>query len=261
MAATKSALAIAQTVSAAAGFDPPQSLTEEGVGRQMLALMNIGLGELAEMRGHWGQGWPELNRTHVFTADGREDGRYDLPEDFSDAIQGTFWDRNQNRAMHGPGDPYYWAYLYSGLAARPAYTPRWRLRFDVATQSVRLETTPAPPDGAEIAFDYVSRNWLRSGAVGSLEGGGTPPVDLFEIEVGTEHPVIPAHLCVMDLLWRYKQAKGKEYRLDLGEANREAKRQFIIAAGGPQVIDVGGGLDRVFGYPNFPRRIPYPPQG
>ena len=248
MAATKSAIAIAQTVADIAGYEAPSSLTSRGdqPGRRLLGLLNQSGRDLAAKRGQWGEGWPEQNRQHVIVADGSTDV-YDLPADFSDAIQGTFWDRTTYRPNRGPIDPYYWAYLESGLAAPPAESPRWRLRFDLGERRVRIQFQPLPNPGTRMAFDYVSNHWLRAGP--------NEPVDADEITLDSQHPIFPANVCEMDLLWRLLHFKGEEYRMALGLANREINRQFVLREG-PQVISMASDPPADFALTNYPRHAP-----
>ena len=104
--------------------------------------------------------WGELRREKAFTTDAatNPDGIYDLPADFEYMIDQTGWERKENVPLFGPLSPQGWAYLIGRDLVNYTIYASFRL-----TQGKLYLFPQPPPDGLEIAYEYVSNNWVRAG--------------------------------------------------------------------------------------------------
>lgn len=101
------------------------------------------------------ENWEGLVRTHEFTTENGDSGKYDLPDDFGYMINQTHWDRTNNVMVGGPLTAQEWTYLLGrDLVSQTIYAT-----FRERENQFWLFPQP-PPVGLEIAFEYVSRNWV-----------------------------------------------------------------------------------------------------
>lgn len=133
-----------------------------------------------------------------------------LPTDFGSLVEGTAWDATGKRPLIGPLTPQQQEALIVG-AAPYAGAPV----FYIVQQNLFI--LPAPSSMA-VEFQYVSTNWLESGA--------DDPADALQSGAGSEDvPVFDADLMVCALKLAYLRGKGLDSTAaaeDYKEALREA---------------------------------------
>jgi hypothetical protein len=86
----------------------------------------------------------------------RDNGEYNLPDDFDRMIDQTHWDRTNRVPVAGPLSPQQWQYLLGmQLANQTIYAT-----FRVMEGLFNLLPQP-PPIGLSIVYEYVSLNWIQ----------------------------------------------------------------------------------------------------
>ncbi len=104
--------------------------------------------------------WEVLRREHqIITAVPPDTGVYDLPTDFGYMIPQTGWERAENVPLGGPLSPQQWSYLIGrDLVSFTIYAS-----FRIMEDKFQIFPQP-PPNGLDIVFEYISRNWVEPGA-------------------------------------------------------------------------------------------------
>jgi len=103
--------------------------------------------------------WEVMLREHSFITSSADSGTYDLPDDFAYMINQTGWDRTNNVPLLGPLSSQEWQYLEGrDLVSHTIYASfrEHQGKFDIFPQP--------PPNGLNIHFEYMSRNWVQPGA-------------------------------------------------------------------------------------------------
>ena len=152
--------------------------------------------------------WQQLVREYVFTTDPMLDPQeYALPNDFAYMMDQTGWMRDQNVPLMGPLSAQDWQYLQGRDLASSTIYASFRLNAGV------LKLFPSTALGAaqEIAYEYVSKNWVRPATE-------TDP-DNFRAEVqdGADIVLFPTPLPMLYLKARFKAAKGYDTARDDAE--------------------------------------------
>ena len=157
---------------------------------QMTGLLNSAGQELCEL-----SDWPVLVQTYSITTAAGDTGEYDLPDDFNYMIDQTGWDRTNRVALGGPLSPQDWTYLKGrDLVSQTIYAS-----FRQMDGKLFLFPQP-PPEGLEISFEYVSRNWLQEA------NSTTPNRDI--IGDGSDTCLLPGLMTIKFLKSKFLQAKG-----------------------------------------------------
>lgn len=142
--------------------------------------------------------------------------------DYLRIITDTMWDRTSVQKITGPSSPTAWQTLIANHSAGPPYVFRIRNR--------RLYIGPtAITAGNTIAFEYYSSFWCES-----ILGAGRAAWSV-DSDVGR----IPENILELDLIWRWKQAKGLEYAEDLETAG-QAIDTYTGSVGGARLLILGG---------------------
>lgn len=103
--------------------------------------------------------WQILQQEYSFVTQAGDTGVYDLPDDFSHMVDQTGWDRTNNVALGGPLSGQDWAYLEGRDLVSQSIYASFKL------QNNKLELYPQPPpEGLEVSFEYMSRNWVSNNA-------------------------------------------------------------------------------------------------
>lgn len=145
-------------------------------GRELLALHN----------------WQRLTKEATFTT--TTAAEYDLPSDFGYMIDQSHWDRSNSLPLAGPLSAQDWQYLLgSDSAASSIY-----VSFRVAEGVLKILPDPAPA-GVDVAYEYVSRNWV-------VENNGTTFKDL--VENDSDVVLYESSVIVKFLKLRFLEAKG-----------------------------------------------------
>ncbi len=194
MARTSSANDIINRVAVEVGIattnDPVSSPDEAFV--QLTGLINAAGQELVELHP-----WQVLTRVFSLTTQSSDSGTYDLPEDFNSMIDQTGWDKTNRVAIGGPLSAQDWSYLDGRDLVSQSIYASFRLvdgKFDLYPQP--------PPDGLEIRFEYLSRNWVE-------ESGTQIRKDL--VTSGSDTVLLDPLLMIKFLKVKFLQAKGFDY--------------------------------------------------
>jgi hypothetical protein len=106
--------------------------------------------------------WEILRREEaIVTSVPPDTGVYDLPDDFGYMIPQTGWERAENVPLGGPLSPQQWSYLLGrDLVSFTIYAS-----FRIMENKFQIFPQP-PPDGLDIHYEYISRNWVQPAAGG-----------------------------------------------------------------------------------------------
>lgn len=112
----------------------------------------------------------------------------------------TMWNRDTRVQVLGPLFPDEWQFLKASNVTGPF--PEFRIQGD------SLYFIPAPVAGQTIGLEYVSKNWCES-------SGGTGQS---KWAADTDIGVLDEEMLTIDLIWRFKHAKGFDYSEDMRQA-------------------------------------------
>lgn len=172
--------------------------------------------------------WQAITKEKTFTATATEVQASVIPSDFDRFVDGTFWNRTENRLVLGPASAQEWQALKSD---------RIQAIHDIFRHRGNdLLLAPTPAVGASYAFEYVSLWW-----VATASDTGTPAREQFEQD--TDVPVIDSELVALGVVWRFLRAKG----LDYSEPFRSY--ELLLARkmgrdGGAQTLSMSGPSDK-----------------
>jgi len=147
-----------------------------------------------------------------------------LASDFGWFLNGTLGNRTDHRAPYGP------------LSARERQWQATTFTPSIAGSQFyirggNLYLSPAPAAGQTAAFEYVSNAWVLSGS------------DYYSsYQADTDTCLFDDHLMVLEILWRWRKAKGLQYDEEMAEAERE-RSKAVARDGGRRVLDLGGKPD------------------
>jgi hypothetical protein len=138
--------------------------------------------------------WEILRREHqILTVVPPDTGVFDLPTDFGYMIPQTGWERAENVPLGGPLSPQQWSYLEGrDLVSFTIYAS-----FRIMEDKFQIFPQP-PPDGLDINFEYISREWVAT--------GGTPTGDT--VTANDEVILFKPIMIVQYLRFKFLEAKG-----------------------------------------------------
>jgi len=194
------ALQIIQQAALELGLNKPNEVAAslENTGQQMLALLNAAGADLMFMHP-----WQEITAIHVFQTNAAQ-AAYAFPSDMNYIVDGTFWNRTNDEPLIGPVTSQEWAALTSGA---DSLTPHEVFRF--LGGSVLI--FPTPTAVLDIAFEYVSANWVESGLnIGTYKSTITADTDI---------PRLNSNLLIKALKVKMWNAKGLDTTALLAEFN------------------------------------------
>lgn len=172
--------------------------------------------------------WQALTQQHLFTTSGTEDQPDAVPDDWDRFLPDTFFNRTTIRQLQLI-TPQVWQAIQALPALGTPYI-MWRERDGV------FLTTPTPPVGQEIAYEYVSKNWALSPS--------SVPQSYFQADADTAY--LDDRLIRLGTIWRFKQTKGLDYGEDL--KTYEVERQKIQGKdGGAAALNIAGSLQFTLG--------------
>lgn len=170
--------------------------------------------------------WQRLTKEKTFTATATETQSGVLPADFDRLINGTFWNRSQDRQVAGPISPQRWQLLKSGLIVMP--WDSFRIR------GSDLLMSPVPVAGDDMAFEYITTYWAASAS-------DTAP-DQATWTADDDQSFLDDELQTLGVVWRFKKARGLEYAEEFQEYEMRFA-QLSGTDGGMATIDMGLGDD------------------
>lgn len=139
--------------------------------------------------------FPALRRTQSFNTSLASLQSSGKPSDFKRAVPDTFWNTTQNKKVYGPLSDEEWA-IANGAAVSSATWQNVMFRYD------GLHIFPVPTAAETVTFDYVINTPVQATGGGSYKTNFTADND--EYLLGDE-------LLTLAVVWRYLQAKGRDY--------------------------------------------------
>lgn len=176
--------------------------------------------------------WQTLVKQFQVTTSAADTGDYALPDDFSYMIQQTGWELSNTTPLGGPLSAQDWTYLLGRNLVSDTIYASFRLmdnKFSIFPQN-------PVPDGLDINFEYISRNWVT-------EAGSLNPSDY--VTDGADFINYEAILVQKFLRLKFLSAKG----FDTSGALIEFELMFNSRTGkdrGASILSAGGDLR---GYP------------
>ena len=183
--------------------------------QQLLALLNEEGEELSAR-----YPWNALNLEATFTTVATPADLVTVAAGFKYLVNETMWDRTDNRIIR-PINAQEWQQVSSNNIAGP-FT-----RFRIWQNAIYFY--PDLAAGHDIAFEYMSKNWVN------LDAGGTAAAFAADEDVST----LDEQLLTMGLLWRFKAAKGFAYDEDFSKYERRVV-DAMGRDGGKQILNAGG---------------------
>jgi hypothetical protein len=141
--------------------------------------------------------WRALRKEKTFTTVAAETQTdTPIPTDFAGFIDETCWNRSARRKLYGPIDPQDWQRYKAGntFPVTDGFTLRgtsWLMQ-------------PVPAAGQLIAYEYRSSLWCQS------SGGDAQDAWAADSDTG----LLSERLMRLGLIWRFKQARGREWQTD-----------------------------------------------
>jgi hypothetical protein len=168
---------------------------------QLLAIANREGRDLASRNR---SGWVQLIEEATFTTVAvQSQGPIEtLAPGYRWIINGTIWNRTQQRPVFGPDSPVEWQAKLSSQFAGP-YS-EYRLK------GKNLEFYPVPTAGENCAFEYVSKNFCES-------SGGTGQ-NAWQADDDT--PRLDSEMMTLGIIWRWKKSKDLNYAEDFNQYER-----------------------------------------
>lgn len=176
--------------------------------------------------------WEFLNKQYQFFTQAGDSGIYDLPDDFDYMINQTHWERSENVPLLGPLSPQDWTYLLGrDLVSQTIYAS-----FREVDNKLYLFPQP-PPEGLDINFEYMSRNWVFSSE--------TPGTELSKVAKPADIVKFDSTLAMFYLKLKYCQVKG----LDSTTAQTDFNARFVSITGQDTASDIINAARNYRGYP------------
>lgn len=142
--------------------------------------------------------------------------------DFGHIINGTMWNRTQNRIVRGPLTPAEWQQK-NAATAQVTIGNYFRIRGN------KLLFFSTPPAGDSIFFEYISNKWCQS----SLAVAQT------DWAADTDTALVDEEIIRLGIIWRYRKAKGFDYGEDFRTYEMALQDVFGPDAG-KSVVDMTG---------------------
>jgi hypothetical protein len=158
--------------------------------------------------------WQGLQKRFAFTTADTDSGSYALPDDYAYMIDQTGWDRSNRVAIGGPLSSQDWAYLEGrDLVSQSIYAS-----FRLDNNKLDLYPQP-PPNGLDISFEYMTRNWLAS--------ANNIDTRFDAVQTGSDLVLYEPILVIKFLKTKYLEAKG----LDSSSARLEFETMLNARTG------------------------------
>jgi hypothetical protein len=154
---------------------------------------------------------------------------YPEPTLFDRFINGTGWDRTNRWQLIGPDSPQMDEYHRSGIVTTG---PRRHFRQvgSLAAGNYRLWPPPGTTDTPfQIAWEYITLGWCTNLA-------GTPQTSLL---LDTDVPLLDSQAIIMDVKWRFLQAKGISTAASMQSETVDYIGQLIARDGGAPTLNAG----------------------
>lgn len=206
-------LTIVQAAAARVGIPVPSTVfasTDDQV-IQLRALLNQSGMEMSSAAD-----WVRLQTQHSFTTTATEVQADGLPDDFDHFMNNTMWDRTTDRPVYGPLNAVEWQREKAG----PTFTSVY---YAFRIRGTDFLLTPTPSAGDEIYYEYITTKWAETAA----------GVGITEFSTDTDVSRMPEELHTLDLIWRFKAAKGLDYNPEFLTFQRELDEHAGRSGGAP----------------------------
>jgi len=157
----KTVLQIGNAAASACGL--PQQTTLNGNTNQNAVRILQSVKDAAGRDVFRGQDWVSLQIEHTFATTGATS--YDeIPSDFDRLINGTLWDRTNERPLVGPVTAQQWQRYESGLDGLTGLTLLFRIASGYFLGTTHIDKVikiyPTTSTGQTIAFEYISNEYV-----------------------------------------------------------------------------------------------------
>lgn len=154
---------------------------------------------------------------------------YPEPAAFDRFINGTGWDRTNRWALLGPDSPQLDEYHRSGIVTTG---PRRHFRQvgSLSAGNYRLWPPPQTVDTPfQIAWEYITLAWAKdvSGAL------------ITKMTADTDEPILDSQAIVLDVKWRFLEAKGIPTAQSMQKEALDYIQQLIGRDGGAPTLNMG----------------------
>lgn len=178
---------------------------------QLRALLNQSGGELAANKD-----WVRLMVQQEFSTVAAEIQTSAIPADFDHILNDSMWDRTTDRPVYGPLNPQEWQREKAG----PTFTSVY---YAFRIRGTDMLFTPTPTAGDSVYYEYITKNWCESSA-----GVGQ---DAFAAD--TDVSRLREELHTLDLIWRFKAAKGLDFQAEFATFQNEVSTEMGRSGGAP----------------------------
>jgi len=192
----------------------------------MLGLLNSLGDELVRLKD-----WQFLQQVMSFTGDGVKD-TFDLPVNFGRQVNQTQWDSSNFRPLQGPVSPQVWAWSQFGLVGTGIF-----YRYRIVNNQYNV--WPVPADGNQFDLYYISKDWVRDGAV---EPPATP-VYYDRVKKGVDVPQFDRRLMIAGLKLKFWAQKGFD-TTQLAKEYNDILAMEMAQTQGAAIINLSGGSGR-----------------
>lgn len=216
-----SALTVVQAVCTELGLAVPNAVVSSSDPqiKQILSLANRSGKELAIR-----YNWSALTRYAAFTTvNTSSQGSIEtLAPGYRKIVNQTIWDRSLDKPVFGPNTPTAWAAMLAGGVSSASSQYR--------VMGGQLVVIPAPLDGQEWAFEFISKNWVSDGAK-------TTTRDTYQAD--DDYSLLDEDVIILATIWRWLQRKGFSYSEDFAEYERRVAT-MQASDGTKPILHVGG---------------------
>lgn len=189
--------------------------------KQLLALSNR---EGKSLAARATEGWEELitEATHTTLAQANQGSMNTIAPSYKFILHNTLFNRTTQRPLLGELSPSEWQLLQA--------TPTSNVYDHFRIRNGDLLIDPVPEAGETIAFEYMSKLWCQS------SGGTAQEVWAADTDTGR----LDEELLTLGLIWRWKAAKGFDYKEEFAEYERQVA-DALCRNGVKPVINLTGG--------------------
>jgi hypothetical protein len=180
--------------------------------------------------------WQFLHKEYTITTDGVAT-QYDLPADWNDFVNSTFWNKSTALPVIGPLTPQVWRLLKARLLGGNTISLQYRI---VGNKIVFYY---APGAGQELQIDYYSRGWLQS---------ATDQTFRDNIQADSDIAYFDPRIISAGVKLRWRETKGFDTTAATQEF--EAMWNLVIGRDTPApLLSIGPSADYPYlGYGNIP---------
>lgn len=216
-------LQIVQTACKRIGINSPNTVVTSN-DQQVIQLLALLEEEGQEQAARYQ--WQTLQREATFTTVATElqSSLAAITTGFDYIVNDTIWNRTLRRPVYGPKSEQDWQQVVANQINGPFNS--FRIKSD------GIYFYPAPVAGQTCAFEYITKHWITT-SVGGTSATATNDADT---------PLLDDKLLILGLIWRWKAAKGLDYREDYTKYEQKITDMRGRDAGKPRLNLNGGAV-------------------